>query len=115
MSSAIVFQHPVANQQNTNKDSSMSPDLPLISCTAYLCMHEDDHRSRLSEKDIREGSLEMLQCMHRSTFGSDNEKECFQGIVDYMNNAGNASSHPHGTMQSWFYWAYNPDSEGALH
>ena len=58
---------------------------------------------------------DVADCMCRSTFGTDDEKECFQGIVDYMNNAQNASSHPHGTIKSWFYWAYNPDSEGTVH
>ena len=49
----------------------------------------------------------------RSTFESVEERECFQGIVDWMNNAPNSANYTHGTVKSWFYWAYNPDSGGA--
>jgi hypothetical protein len=48
----------------------------------------------------------------RSTFGSPEERECFQGIVDWMNNAPISAIYSHSTMTSWFYWAYNPDSGG---
>ena len=50
----------------------------------------------------------------RSTFESIEERECFQGIVDWMNNAPNSADYTHGTIKSWFYWAYNPDSGGAF-
>ena len=50
----------------------------------------------------------------RSTFESIEERECFQGIVDWMNNAPNSANYTHGTVKSWFYWAYNPDSGGAF-
>jgi hypothetical protein len=53
-----------------------------------------------------------MQC--RSTFGDIAEAQCFQGIVDWMNGAGLSKRYPHGRMPSWFYWAYNPDSGGAL-
>jgi hypothetical protein len=48
----------------------------------------------------------------RSTFNTIMEAQCFQGIVDWMNNAGSSKKFPHGRMTSWFYWAYNPDSGG---
>lgn len=31
-----------------------------------------------------------------------------------MNNAPVSANYTHGTMKSWFYWAYNPDSGGYL-
>lgn len=40
------------------------------------------------------------------------EAQCFQGIVDWMNNAATSKEYPHAPITSWFYWAYNPDSGG---
>lgn len=40
------------------------------------------------------------------------EAQCFQGIVDWMNNAATSKKYPHAPITSWFYWAYNPDSGG---
>ncbi|CAL8465540.1 g5076 [Coccomyxa elongata] len=47
-----------------------------------------------------------------STFDSIMEAQCFQGIVDWMNNAATSKKYPHAPITSWFYWAYNPDSGG---
>ena len=54
----------------------------------------------------------MLVC--RSTFDSTAEKECFAGIVDWMNGAPISAAYPHAKIDSWFYWAYNPDSGGCV-
>ena len=55
-----------------------------------------------------------LQLLCRSTFDSIMEAQCFQGIVDWMNNAATSKKYPHAPITSWFYWAYNPDSGGMV-
>jgi hypothetical protein len=39
-----------------------------------------------------------------STFQDNVEKQCFNSIVQYMNNAGEANDKQHTTINSWFYW-----------
>ena len=55
-----------------------------------------------------------LHMVRRSTFDSLAEAQCFQGIVDWMVNAPTSAKYPHAKMDSWFYWAYNPDSGGEV-
>eukprot|EP00884_Botryococcus_braunii_P018123 jgi/Botrbrau1/4995/Bobra.0396s0021.1 len=47
-----------------------------------------------------------------STFQNEVEKQCFNSIVMYMNNAGEANDRQHTSIKSWFYWAWNAESFG---
>ena len=57
---------------------------------------------------------DMMRALRRSTFDSLAEAQCFQGIVDWMSNAPTSARYRHANMDSWFYWAYNPDSGGGV-
>jgi hypothetical protein len=39
-----------------------------------------------------------------STLGNNAEKACFQSIVSYANNSGEAQDRQHADIDSWFYW-----------
>lgn len=39
-----------------------------------------------------------------STLANNAEKACFQSIVSYANNIGEAKDSKHADIESWFYW-----------